>query len=708
MILLKSLLYEQITPTKQLNVLFIGDSQTASPYSYAKQLIESGIVTGDVAAKGGISMKAMLELFKLNYEPGKYDAISILGGNNDAGSTKFDQNSFKTIINLAKRDNTPVIIVTAPTMRFINKKYYPSNYPSQDTIPAWQKSLESENVSIVDAYGLLDTQSSFIEDGLHLTKNSQKLLMKAWTQVIKNIEPTIDDSKLTTDLKTEGSLRYGDIGNDVKDMQENLIDLNYSVGPEANDGIFGPHTRDGVKAFQLVNKLTNDGIYTAGMATLIEKGKATKCPDSIRQQLDKKIIASNPVTIVPIANDSQSAEKQAFALIVKYEGFRPTPYIDSDGIYRIGYGSSTITQEDGTIKKMGYRKTADVITMEDADRDLNRRIEDEFLPEVLKTIRRWGQEPTKFNDATLAVLTSICYNYGSINNKSTRPTLQPPIQSGDAVALANAISELRANTKRRRSEADYILNSLDNPTVKKGTTGIEKSADNTKSKPSILKPNDTKLPTPEKDKADVKKDDKEPGLFRKAIDAVKSTLGIGVNPINIAAATVGASVLGTSAVGSNTYGIPGAAGGGEGGDWGGSMGRVLAFAKVAQDTMGRNFAGSQKRGTKLTASGNISDHYLNNESAYAVDMGVRSLEEGDQLLANLMTWFGHPEYKGKYWFNVTKDGYRYQVGWRVPDHYDHVHIGVKRVGKSKDIPVDQLNKTQQDILAANPKKPAGE
>ena len=68
MILLKSLLYEQITPIKQLNILFIGDSQTVSPYSYANQLIKADIVTGDIVAKGGISMKAMLELIKLNYE----------------------------------------------------------------------------------------------------------------------------------------------------------------------------------------------------------------------------------------------------------------------------------------------------------------------------------------------------------------------------------------------------------------------------------------------------------------------------------------------------------------------------------------------------------------------------------------------------------------------------------------------------------------
>ena len=43
-----------------------------------------------------------------------------------------------------------------------------------------------------------------------------------------------------------------------------------------------------------------------------------------------------------------------------------------------------------------------------------------------------------------------------------------------------------------------------------------------------------------------------------------------------------------------------------------------------------------------------------------------------------MDWFGHPEYKGGTWFNVVKDGYRYQVGWRVPNHFNHIHVGVKK------------------------------
>ena len=121
--------------------------------------------------------------------------------------------------------------------------------------------------------------------------------------------------------------------------------------------------------------------------------------------------------------------------------------------------------------------------------------------------------------------------------------------------------------------------------------------------------------------------------------------------------------------------------GGTDGNWGGSMPRALAFAKVANDFVGKNIIMSQKRSREMTASGNMSDHYKENQEAYAVDLAA-SGEEGDKLLAHLMEWFGHPEYKGGSWFNVTKDGYRYQVGWKVKDHFDHIHIGVKKKNRA--------------------------
>ena len=137
--------------------------------------------------------------------------------------------------------------------------------------------------------------------------------------------------------------------------------------------------------------------------------------------------------------------------------------------------------------------------------------------------------------------------------------------------------------------------------------------------------------------------------------------------------------------------------GGEGGDWGGSMPRALAFAKVAKDFMEEKFSkkkaiSSQKRSRVKTASGTVSDHYQGNPAAYAVDIPC-NLQQGDLLFDYLMNWFGHPELKSGRWINVIKDGYRYQIGWRVPNHYNHIHIGVKKVGSQPDKAVSGITGT---------------
>jgi lysophospholipase L1-like esterase len=158
MINLKSLLSEQRKTNKKLRVLFIGDSQTAGLNSYARQLISSKIVNGKILAQRGASMSDIFNQFKSEYKPGKYDVISILGGNNDAGSEKFDTTSFNSIISAA--GNTPIILITAPTMEYINKVIYPKNYPSMHDIPRWQSSLASKTVRVINAYSLLDNKIS--------------------------------------------------------------------------------------------------------------------------------------------------------------------------------------------------------------------------------------------------------------------------------------------------------------------------------------------------------------------------------------------------------------------------------------------------------------------------------------------------------------------------------------------------------------------
>ena len=127
--------------------------------------------------------------------------------------------------------------------------------------------------------------------------------------------------------------------------------------------------------------------------------------------------------------------------------------------------------------------------------------------------------------------------------------------------------------------------------------------------------------------------------------------------------------------------------GGAGGDWGGSMPKALEIAKIVSGCSGKsNPMSSQKRSRVKTASGNVSDHYEGNTSAYALDIPT-SGTAGDKLLSCIMEkWNGgsNSSYKGGKWLNVNVGGYRYQFGWRVTNHYDHIHIGVKKIGASSE------------------------
>jgi hypothetical protein len=125
--------------------------------------------------------------------------------------------------------------------------------------------------------------------------------------------------------------------------------------------------------------------------------------------------------------------------------------------------------------------------------------------------------------------------------------------------------------------------------------------------------------------------------------------------------------------------------GGEGGNWGGSLPKLLSLLP-----MGTWRTSSQKRPTKNTKSGFMSDHFDKNAIAYAVDFGLSTTFGGDVRAATdfaikvaratgkeIASW---DPYKGKD-FKAFVDGYRVQIIWLSNvggNHYDHVHLGVKK------------------------------
>lgn len=114
--------------------------------------------------------------------------------------------------------------------------------------------------------------------------------------------------------------------------------------------------------------------------------------------------------------------------------------------------------------------------------------------------------------------------------------------------------------------------------------------------------------------------------------------------------------------------------GGIGGDWAGSKPIAEALAAVSGLRVS-----STKRSTVHTANGGVSDHYIGKTNAYATDLPVRGAA-GDIAFKLIMTALGMPGAKPGQWHNVTRGGYRIQIGWKADsDHYDHIHIGVQKV-----------------------------
>lgn len=151
-------------------------------------------------------------------------------------------------------------------------------------------------------------------------------------------------------------------------------------------------------------------------------------------------------------NNSGSALDQSLNMIRKHEGFRAGTYWDVNA-HRLGYGSDTITNKDGSVRRV---RKGDTVTREQAELDLRRRTQ-EFMDSASKTI---GEKA--FNNlpaSAQASLTSLTYNYGSLNKL---PSVVKAARSGDLVSLSKAIESLGShnkgiNRKRRQEEANYFL-----------------------------------------------------------------------------------------------------------------------------------------------------------------------------------------------------------------------------------------------------------
>ncbi|MHB0785573.1 glycoside hydrolase family protein [Bradyrhizobium sp. 5.13L] len=140
----------------------------------------------------------------------------------------------------------------------------------------------------------------------------------------------------------------------------------------------------------------------------------------------------------------------AFDMIRRFEGFKTAPYWDVNH-FRVGFGSDTITREDGSVVEV---KPGMAVTEADAARDLQRRI----VATQGKIASTVGQDRWDALSASAkAAVSSVGYNYGTLPQ-----SVADAIRTGGPAEIATAIRGLQdhndgVNKKRRNQEADAVL-----------------------------------------------------------------------------------------------------------------------------------------------------------------------------------------------------------------------------------------------------------
>lgn len=83
-----------------------------------------------------------------------------------------------------------------------------------------------------------------------------------------------------------------------------------------------------------------------------------------------------------------------------------------------------------------------------------------------------------------------------------------------------------------------------------------------------------------------------------------------------------------------------------------------------------------------TTGGTNSDHHASRTDSWAVDVAVRGIQQPTAATrtaaARIASALGEPNWAGG---DLTKmvNGYRFQVLWLVAGHFNHVHVGVRKV-----------------------------
>lgn len=167
--------------------LFVGDSNTASPYSYADKLKNNcPNITIKKLAKSGEKTDWMLSQLNNELKTGnKYNVITVLGGSNDIFarlSIDKAKENLQKMYDLAKLTGAKVVAITPPNKSF----YEPTTEKHRKLIrelTEWIRNNKSVDV-FIDLGALSNDKKYFASDNQHLNSLGNDMLKNEYLKKV--------------------------------------------------------------------------------------------------------------------------------------------------------------------------------------------------------------------------------------------------------------------------------------------------------------------------------------------------------------------------------------------------------------------------------------------------------------------------------------------------------------------------------------------
>lgn len=272
-------------PKKKKNVLFIGDANTKSANSYAKQILNSGVVTGEIRGAIEGTAQEILNLVRA-HNADNYNIVSIQYSNMFPTDLNSDIDALRAAFNEAIQYGAKLILITNSAKEHV--PYAHVKYEFDEDIWNWISNQQTQSDYVVDIRRITNNKSFFEKNGLTFNKDTQNLIAKLWLNVLKDIAPDVNTAavkaqekrKQLNKQKSKKKLTYvkGQKSNELIPIQKRLKELGYEIA-SSERGVMGSNTIEAIKKFQVLNGLAVNGQLSDKMISLLKSPAAQPFSD---------------------------------------------------------------------------------------------------------------------------------------------------------------------------------------------------------------------------------------------------------------------------------------------------------------------------------------------------------------------------------------------------------------------------------------------